>query len=247
MDQDLSHNLGTKPPAPVYVAATVVIFFLTLSAADSVGFVPYYIDGTEPATTSVPVVQDYAPITDVSLPEPELSLTSLPELGDPLATATKLKPQVVAEVPKPVTAVRISIDSIGLDLPLLNTQSRNLATLDKALEKGPVRYMDSAELNVPGNMLIFAHSSHLPIVHNKMYQAFNKLPELTEGDVISLYGEDGKQYLYSVTSVRKASATDAVIDLSAKQGTRLTLVTCDTLTSKASRFIVEADFIGTAQ
>ncbi len=50
MSQDLSHK---KAPAPVFVSTAVVIFFLTLSAADSVGFVPYYIDGTSPATESV--------------------------------------------------------------------------------------------------------------------------------------------------------------------------------------------------
>lgn len=246
MDEQLSHiSRKSGPPAPVFLSAVVVIFFLTMSAADSIGFVPYYIDGTEPAPVVAPIA-DSAETTDaVPLAQPEVALTELPELGDPLATATKLHAAPVP-APKPVTPKRIVIDSIGLDLSLQNIESRNLATLDTALEKGPVRYMDSALLNTTGNMLIFAHSSHLPLVHNKMFQAFNRLPELKPEDVISVYGADGKQYLYSVTSVRKANATDTLIDISDKQGTKLTLVTCDTLTSKASRFIVEANFIGTA-
>src|SRR3989344_9204485 len=38
---------GKPAPAPVFVAATTVIFFLSLSAAESAGLVPCYIDGTE--------------------------------------------------------------------------------------------------------------------------------------------------------------------------------------------------------
>ena len=94
-------------------------------------------------------------------------------------------------------------------------------------------------------MIIFAHSSHLPVVHNQMYKAFNRVPELTQGDTITIVGDDGQKYLYSVTSVRKADVSDATIDLSPSHGTKLTLVTCDTLTGKSARFILEADFIGT--
>lgn len=245
MSEQYSHNSNNgKPPFPVFVSTAVVIFFLTLSAASSVGFVPYYIDGTEP-TRSVavePVIEEGGVI---ALAESDVSLADLPELGDPLSTATKLKDIPVAP-PKPVSPTRLVIDSINLDLAIQNTESRNLATLDKALEKGPVRYVDSAALNVPGNMLVFAHSSHLPIVKNPMFKAFNRLPELVSGDIISVYGEDGRQYLYAVSSVRKTDATDTVIDLSPTQGTKLTLSTCDTLTSKTSRFVVVADFIGTA-
>jgi sortase (surface protein transpeptidase) len=71
------------------------------------------------------------------------------------------------------------------------------------------------------------------------------VPELTAGDTITIIGDDGQKYLYSVNSVRKADAREATIDLSPSLGTKLTLVTCDTLTSKSARFILEADFIGT--
>lgn len=223
MEAQLSHipEPRTRPPVGVFIASTVVIFVCSLSAADSVGFVPYYIDGTEPAHR-------------------EVALTQLPQLGEPV---------VIDQLPAELAAVnavlpeRVEIDAIGLDLPIQNIDSRDLSVLDLALEKGPVRYVDSALLGVRGNMLIFAHSSHLPVVHNKMYQAFNRLPELTPGDSIVVEG-GGKKYLYSVSSVRRTDASDAVIDLSPTLGTRLTLSTCDTLTSKSSRFVVEADFVG---
>lgn len=213
----ISATPGRTPPVPVFLAATAVIFFSSLSAADSIGFVPYYIDGTEPAKPQT------------------VALSSLPMLGDsPVADPA----QAAAVLPE-----RIVIDKIGLDLPVQNIDSTDTDVLDAALEQGPVRYVESATLGIPGNMLIFAHSSHLPVVHNQMFKAFNDLPNLSPGDSIVVEG-GGKKYLYSVTSVRRTDASDAIIDLSPTQGTKLTLSTCDTLTSKSSRFVVEADFVG---
>ncbi len=223
MTAQLSHIPAqrARPPFAVFLSAFVVILVSSLSAADSVGFVPYYIDGAAPAPRSV-------------------ALSELPQLGEPV-----LLEQLPAELAA-VNAVlpeRIEIDAIGLDLPIQNIDSRDLSVLDLALEKGSVRYVDSAPLGVPGNMLVFAHSSHLPVVHNQMFKAFNRLPELTPGDSIVVEG-GGRKYLYSVTSVRRTDAEDAIIDLTPTKGTRLTLSTCDTLTSKSSRFVVEAEYVG---
>lgn len=209
-----------KPPFGVFLATTVVIFFLTLSAADSVGLVPYYVDGTEPRTTT-----RATPKT--------IDLSAMPQLGD-------------APVQRQATLpVRIRIQAIGLDLPVQNPATTDIAALDALLQNGPARYIDSAQLGTAGNVLIFAHSSHLPIVHNHMYRAFNRVPELTAGETIELVGQDGTTYLYSVVSVEKADVTDAVIDLSPTAGARLTLVTCDTLTGKSARFVLDAVLVGT--
>src|SRR3989344_2128590 len=206
-----------KPPKRVFFAASIVMFFLSLSAADSIGFVPYYIDGTPSSDERV-------------------ALSNLPELGSE---------PVPAEEPTLPTALpeRIIIPAIGLDLPVSNPATRDLASLDAILQNGPARYVDSAELGEKGNVLIFAHSSRLPVVHNQMYRAFNRVSELSPGDTITISGE-GKSYIYTVSSVRRGNASDEIIDLSQDGGTRLTLVTCDTLTSKDSRWILEADFVG---
>lgn len=227
MEAQLSQNnrQNQKPPAGVFIAATIVIFFTSLSAADSVGFVPYYIDGSSPTS------------------ERSVSLASLPELGESTDTADTTR-DITSTKTIPVTPVRIKIDAINLDLPVLNTPSHDLAVLDEALHDGPVRYVDSAKLNEPGNMLIFAHSSHLPVVHNQMFKAFNHISELQAGDSITVEGKDGKSYIYTVTTVRQTKADEEVINLSTTNGTKLTLSTCDTLTSKSSRFVVEADFVG---
>ncbi len=82
----------------------------------------------------------------------------------------------------------------------------------------------------------------MPVVHNQMYKAFNKIPELEVGDSITVEGE-GKVFEYVVTSVTKVDAEEGIIDLS-KTGHKLTIVTCDTLTGKSSRFVLEAEFVG---
>ncbi len=202
-------------PARVFVAASVVVFFLSLSAADSIGFVPNYIDGAPSASESV-------------------ALADLPVLGDAAAFASQL-PGVLPE--------RMSIGAVDLDLAVQNPETRDVNVLDALLQKGPARYVDSARLGEKGNVVIFAHSSHLPVVHNQMFKAFNRIPELKGGDSITVAG-GGKSYVYSVTSVHRADATEDAISLAPTEGTRLTLVTCDTLTTKSARWIVEAEFVG---
>ena len=226
----------SRPPAGVFVASTIVIFFLSLSAADSVGFVPYYVDGS-PAGA---LAQEGSASPDSAQSEPhadEVALSDLPMLGEETVVAT----EVVSETTLPV---RIKIPAIDLDLKVQNPSTTDIDKLDALLVHGPARYNDSAKLGEVGNAIVFAHSSHLPIVHNAMYKAFNRIPELAVGDTITLVGQDGKSYIYSVTSIVKADATDTTIDLS-KDATKLTLVTCDTLTSKSSRYVLTADFVGT--
>ena len=214
-----------KPPKRVFFAAVIIIFFSALSAADSVGFVPCYFDGTECSTaTSEPTASAGT-----------LALSSLPELG----AESIFTPEVA-----PVLPTRIKISAVDLDLAVQNPDTRNIAALDVLLKKGPIRYVDSAKLGQSGNVLIFAHSSSYPVVRNQMYKAFNRISELKAGDSITLTG-DGKDYVYTVTSVRTADVDEALIDLSPTQGKKLTLVTCDNLTGKSARFIVEADFVGT--
>lgn len=212
-----------KAPLSVFLATAIVLFGLSLSAADSIGFVPNYIDGTTPAPTVSPTV----------------ALSSLPTLGEE-GTSTP-----VSAVPTALPE-RISIPSIDLDLAVQNPATTDVNTLDTLLQNGPARYAPSAELGEDGNVVIFAHSSHLPIVHNQMFRAFNKIPELKEGDTIMLTG-GGKTYLYSVNTVTKADTSDGQISLATSQGKHLTLVTCDTLTGKSARFVLDATFVGISE
>jgi hypothetical protein len=98
-----------RPPRAVFTALVVVMFFLTLSAADSVGFVPYYVDGTPPR-----VVAD--------VPK-EVALSELPMLGEQsVAGSVQLaeKPVVPTYLPD-----HISIPAINLELPVYNPQTKD--------------------------------------------------------------------------------------------------------------------------
>ena len=138
---------------------------------------------------------------------------------------------------------RIIIHSIVVNHPILSPTSTNVEVLDHELLSGTVRYPLSAKLNENGNIFIFGHSSRIAFVKNPMFKAFNRISELREGDTIKVSG-GGQAFIYRVTDVRRTDASEAIIDLSPTQGQHLTLSTCDSFTSKTSRFVVEADFVG---
>lgn len=138
---------------------------------------------------------------------------------------------------------RIIIDALDRDVAVLNPQSRAIADLDAALLKGVVRHPDSADFSHDGTMVLFGHSSYLPTVHNRNYQAFNGLQDLTWGDTIRVHSAD-TEYVYRVQKVYQTKASEASVALDNSEAT-LTLVTCNTFGSKDDRFIVEADLVET--
>jgi LPXTG-site transpeptidase (sortase) family protein len=89
-----------------------------------------------------------------------------------------------------------------------------------------------------GNVFILGHSSYLPTVLNKNFQAFNGIQDLAWGDKIEVTSE-GYVLTYEVEKVYKAKAADVTIPV-ADTGARLTLATCNSFGSKDDRFIVEA-------
>lgn len=199
-----------KTPKGVFLATTVVIFVLSLSAAESVGFVPYYVDGSESTRHRV-------------------ALSSIPQLGE-------------ASVSRGTVPTRIFAPSIGLDAPIQNPVTKEPGALDVLLSAGPVRYPDSAFIGETGTVFIFAHSSHLPIVHNKMFQVFNRINELSVGDTVMLYGEN-RESIYRVTAVRRTDASEEMIDIATDGPSRLVLSTCDNFGAKTARYVVEAEIV----
>lgn len=139
------------------------------------------------------------------------------------------------------TPMRIVIHRIGVDVNIENPESREIAVLDEALKGGVVHYPGTGTLEEDANIFLFGHSSYLPIVFNKNYQAFNGLQKLQEGDEI-LVQSDTTEYVYRVSSVRLAKADEALIDL--RKGVRkLTLSTCNSFGDIGERYIVEALFV----
>jgi LPXTG-site transpeptidase (sortase) family protein len=142
----------------------------------------------------------------------------------------------------PEQPVRIVARDIGLDATVANPNSVDIEVLDNALLKGAVRYPTSAMLGMDGTVLLFGHSSYLPIVHNQAYKTFDDIQKLKPGQAVSVYSGT-TEYRYIVTQVRVANAEEDSVELN-PTGKHLTLVTCDSFSKKTSRFIVTADFVG---
>ncbi len=237
------HGHVPRPSKAAFALLSLVLFGLFLSAASSVGFVPYFVDGTPPAggpTRSAP----HAAAGDAPI-----ALTDYSQLGDMSFTlegdgGIRASQSAHISSPEAKAPARISIGAIDLDLAVQNPSTTDVDALDALLKDGPAHYAPSAQLGEAGNVIIFAHSSHLPVVHNQMYKAFNKIPELTAGEAITLTDADGTRYLYRVVSISKVDVNDDVTISLSKSSTRLTLVTCDTLTGKSARFVLDAEFIG---
>ena len=138
--------------------------------------------------------------------------------------------------------IRIVAKDIGLDASITNPTNKDIATLDKALLSGAVRYPGTALLGEEGTALLFGHSSYLPVVQNKNYKIFNKVQELEEGAIISVYSGT-REYRYKVVRQELAKATADRIALE-ENGKFLKLVTCNTFGAKEDRFVVTAEFVG---
>jgi len=136
---------------------------------------------------------------------------------------------------------KIDVPTIGLSAAIANPTTTDVAVLDQELLKGAVRYPTSARLNEEGNVVLFGHSSYLPIVGNRAYKTFNGIQKLAVGDVITVSSSD-MAYTYRVKSVAKESANNATIPLSVA-GKVLTLATCNSFAEKTDRFVVVADFV----
>lgn len=148
---------------------------------------------------------------------------------------------VVNTTSTPEDPVKIVIPTIGLRATVANPATTDIAILDQNLLTGAVRYPTSAKLGETGNIVIFGHSSYLPVVGNQAYKAFNGIQKLVAGDVITVYSSS-TAYTYQVANVAKENATEAGIPL-AISGRVLTLATCDSFGKKSDRFVVTTDFV----
>ncbi len=172
---------------------------------------------------------------------------TLPEIPNPYDQArSALNGTTQTPVELPAMAleapVRVVARGAGVDVTISNPATTNLTAVDTELQKGAIRWSESAYLGQNGTVLLFGHSSSLPIVHNRNYKAFNGIQNLKAGAVISVYS-DTTEYRYSVTNVRPANAQEDVVELPTN-GKFLTLVTCNnSISNKTGRYIVTAEFV----
>lgn len=173
------------------------------------------------------------------VPEPVSEETEEEQVEVPAAVAAEEEPR------RNIDALPDSIyfDALKKEIEILNPTSRAIEDLDAALLEGAVRHPDSADFVDEGNIFILGHSSYLPNVFNKNYQAFNDIQKLAWGDLVRLRSAD-TEYVYRVERVYEAKASEVTVPI--ESGTpKLTLATCDSFGAKDDRFIVEATLVTT--
>ena len=161
----------------------------------------------------------------------------------PVVAPIVIEPVVKAEPVNPVYPTNIYIAALDRNIAVQNPTSRNIADLDAALLKGAVRHPDSATLERTGTVFILAHSSYLPVVHNKAFQAFNDIQKLKWGDLIEITTAEGL-YVYRVDKVYRAKAHEVTVPIAGTEK-RLFLATCNSFGSTDDRYIVEAELFET--
>jgi LPXTG-site transpeptidase (sortase) family protein len=174
-------------------------------------------------------------VMPTSTPATIVSTTTTP--GQPPTSApTTPQPSVDATVP-----LKIVIEALDRTVSISNPTNDDVDVLDNALLTGAIRYPGSATFEKPGTMVLLGHSSYLPVVQNKSFQAFNGIQKLEWGDIIRIQSKD-TEYIYRVQKVSEAKASTSEVPLQWKKA-ELILVTCNTFGAKEDRFIVEAYLI----
>jgi LPXTG-site transpeptidase (sortase) family protein len=211
-----------------FLGTFFVIFTITYAVFAAFDFLPEPAKSVEKPAVATTTVKNTTPTSTIETPA----------TTNTHITTTTAQTVVTGELPK-----TLSIDTLGHTLTVYNPASRSVSSLDTALLSGVVRHPDSAELGQDGNVFILGHSSYLPVVHNKNYQAFNGIQNLKWGDTIRVKSAT-TEYVYRVEKVYKAKASGLVIPV-AGEGKHLTLATCNSFGTTDDRFIVEASLQST--
>ena len=217
LDKDERETFGNLEQKITFFFVCVGAIALTYGVLYLVDFLP-----EKPTSTETPATQIEEPVVKDDVPD--------------VAPATSVVESANA---KPVTII---FDTLGgKELTVFNPESKAVATLDAALLKGVVRHPDSADFKDTGTIFILGHSSYLPHVINKSYQAFNDIQKLKWGDTIRLRSND-TEYVYSVDRVYEAKASNAEVAIQHDEA-KLTLATCNSFATKDDRFVVEASLV----
>lgn len=143
-------------------------------------------------------------------------------------------------------AAQILISKIGVDVPMIWSQSEDEKLLDKDLESGVVHFPKTASPGQNGNMIVTGHSSNYIWAKGNYNHIFKDLNNLATGDKIDIKitQQNGRvlTYHYQVSEKRIASANDPSVFDPTPEAT-LSLVTCWPIGTNLRRLIVEAELV----
>lgn len=142
--------------------------------------------------------------------------------------------------------VRIVISKIGVDAPLVWSQSLDEDEQLKDLEKGLSHFPKTAAPGQTGNMVISGHSSNYFWAKGDYNHIFKDLGELQKGDKVEAVTvqRNGRlvKYIYQVTEKFVTAPDDERIFADSDRET-LTLSTCWPLGTNFKRIIVKAEMV----
>jgi LPXTG-site transpeptidase (sortase) family protein len=219
-----------------FLGAFLLVLLVTVYICALTGFIPDAPDTAvaTPATSSLDL--STSPLAAV-VPLTNASSNASQNVGVPATVDGALN--MNGELP-----TKIVIPEIGVSAPIANPATTDVNTLDNYLSYGAARYPTSATLDQQGNVILFGHSSYLPVIINQHYKTFDGIQNLKAGDLITVYSS-AHVFTYSVTSEQQQSELTDSIPLTTT-GHTLTLATCDSFAQKTDRFVVTATLVGSS-
>lgn len=222
----------------------VFIFFVLLILTVSIGLSPLGVIELNNAFFSLFIHDERGEVLNQTSGMPDVSLLSGVPTNAETVTSASGRPSVSVggrDVTNVHFPIRIIIPKTNLDARILNPESENLDVLNDALLYGAVRYPLSGTLESDKNILLFGHSSNLPVVHNQNFKVFLGVKNLVKGDEVILESK-GVGYRYEVENVRLTDAQSEVVTFSNDH--KLILSTCNTLGAHEDRYVAVARFVG---
>jgi LPXTG-site transpeptidase (sortase) family protein len=229
-----------------FLAVFLVVFFVTYRIVVLTDFIPN--------TSSVATATDGGTVTTYAPTTPFATATFAAVDGTTGAPANVVAAPAVSQNTAPTSGalnmsgdlpIKVVAKKIGLSATIANPATTNVEALDQYLLSGADRYPTSATLDQNGTVVLFGHSSYLPIVNNKAYKTFNGIQNLKQGDEITVYSAN-HTYVYAVQTVEKESATSGYGIPLTTSGHTLVLATCDSFATKSDRFVVTATLVGSS-
>jgi LPXTG-site transpeptidase (sortase) family protein len=215
-----------------FLAVFFMVLFVVVGVCNATGFVP-----DAPGTANVSDADGTTVVTPSTLGATSALAASVDDSG--VAAPVDGQLNMDGELP-----TKVVIPSIGVNTPVDDPATTDVDTLDNYLSSAAVRYPTSATLDQQGNVIIFGHSSYLPVVVNQHYKTFDGIQNLVAGDLIYVYSDE-HVFTYSVTSEQKESELTDSLPLTTT-GHTLTLSTCDSFTTTTDRFIVTATLVSSS-
>lgn len=139
--------------------------------------------------------------------------------------------------------VKIKINKLGVEAPVVLSNDATETALQKDLEKGVIHYPKTAMPGQRGNVYIAGHSNYYAWSTGSYNNIFKNLNNLASGDTINLsvVEKTGKtiEYTYKVKEVLEVNADDARIFENTSSQV-LTLTTCWPIGTSKRRIMVKA-------